>query len=279
MRRLLAALVLVLLLAPEASAQTDGEHELRNRPTQAEIAAQASFPASYLLTLYMMQLASAGSPPSQSDIDEATRQYLTNGAAVTSVPNGGPGSDYFRNGAAVTGVPSSGPGAAYFQNGAEALAYYAPRGAPAEEATGEADAGHVAPTASASPEIEDAGLQPPTAAAESAPAVVAMPMPSSPACPTCATFEQIEAALAIANSYQTPSPPAVSSCADPVALVAISRPSETVPAAPTEPAVSCPSGPSPLSRIGTVLGGALLGGLAVVLWSRPRSLRIQPHHR
>jgi len=199
---------------------------------------------------------------------------------VTGVPSGGPGADYFRNGAAVTGVPSSGPGAAYFQNGAEVLAYYTPPVAPVEHAAaGEVDAGPVASTASASPAVEDASLQSPPAATESASAAAPMPSPVGSACPTCATFDQIEAALANASRCETPAPAAAISCAESAAAIAIPRPTQTVSTFPTEPAVSCPSGPSPLSRIGTVLGGALLGGLAVVLWSRPRSLRVQAHHR
>ena len=281
MRRLLAALVLVLLLAPEAWAQTGGEHE-RTLPTQAEIAAQASLPTSYLLSLYMMQLASAGTPPSQSDIDDATRQYFTNGAAMTSVPTGGPGADYFRNGAAVTGVPSSGPGAAYFQNGAKVLAYYPPPVAPVEKPAGEVVAGPVASASAAPaiPAVEDAGVQSPPAATEAASAVAPMPWPSAWGCPTCATPEQIEAALANASRRETSPPPAQTANAEPAPApsTGVSPATEPVSPSATGPAVNCPSGPSPLSRIGTVLGGALLGGLVVVLWSRPRSLRVQPHH-
>ena len=278
MRRLLAALVLVLLVAPEAWAQTSPENALRTLPTQAEIAAQASLPTSYLLSLYMMQLASAGSPPSQSDIDEATRQYLTNGAAVTGVPTGGPGADYFRNGAQATAVPSSGPGAAYFQKGAEALAYYAPRATPAEKPASEVVASHVASTASTSSEVEgeDAGVQPASTATASA--VAPVRSPSGSPCPTCATLEQIQAALANASRPERSPPPAQTSNAQPATSTGVSPPTETVPASVSGPAVNCPAVPSPLSRIATVLGGALLGGLAVILWSRPRSLRAQPHH-
>lgn len=145
MRRTLSAIVLVLLLAPDASAQPIAAGQLaRTGAMQAEIAAQASFDTSYLLALYMTQLAAAGAPPSQADIDEAATQYLTNGAAVTGVPSTGPGAEYFRNGAAVTGVPSSGPGATYFHDGAAVMAYPTPRATPAPGATNQAVTGAVA---------------------------------------------------------------------------------------------------------------------------------------
>ena len=145
MRRALSATVLVLLLAPDAAAQpVAAEQPARAVPMQAEIAAQAAFDTGYLLALYMTQLAAAGAPPSQADIDEAARQFLTNGAAVTGVPSTGPGAEYFRNGATVTGVPSSGPGAAYFHDGADVMAYPTPRVIPAPGATNQAGAGSVA---------------------------------------------------------------------------------------------------------------------------------------
>src|ERR1700722_6552937 len=118
MRRTLTAIALVLFLAPDAFAQSvAAEQPAPTMPTQAGMAVQASFDTSYLLALYMTQLAAAGAPPSQADIDAAARQYLTNGAAVTGVPGTGPDAEYFRNGAAVTAVPNSGPGAPYFHDG------------------------------------------------------------------------------------------------------------------------------------------------------------------
>jgi|HubBroStandDraft_4_1064222.scaffolds.fasta_scaffold203513_1 hypothetical protein len=61
MRRTLPAIALVLLLAPDASAQPVAA-EQPTVPMQAEIAARASFDTSYLLALYMAQLAAAGAP-------------------------------------------------------------------------------------------------------------------------------------------------------------------------------------------------------------------------
>ena len=139
----------------------------------------------------------------------------------------------------------------------------------------------IASSTIAAQEVEDAGVQAAPAATESASAVALMPAPSGSACPTCATVEQIEAALANASKPERSPPPAQTSQTangEPAPSTGVSPATETVPIAATAPAVDCPSGPSPLSRIATVLGGALLGGLAVVLWSRPRSLRVQPHH-
>ena len=163
MPRALAAILLVLLLAPEASAQVTSGQTAGMAPVQAEVAAQASFDTSYLLALYMAKLAAAGKAPSQADVDEAARQYFTNGAAATSVPSSGPNAAYFQNGAAVTALPSSGPSAAYFHNGAEVMAYYpAPPAAPAPVATGEASAGLIGS------ELNDAGIPRPVASTEDA---------------------------------------------------------------------------------------------------------------
>src|ERR1700722_10847689 len=110
MRARFAAAGLVLLLARAASAQTLGTQPPRGTvQARSEVAAQASFDTgaqatfdtSYLLALYMMQLQGAGTPPTQADIDEAARQYFTNGAVVTAVPTSGPGAAYYRDGASV----------------------------------------------------------------------------------------------------------------------------------------------------------------------------------
>src|ERR1019366_9466210 len=147
--------VLVTLLAPLAFAQTAAGQAVRTVPTQPEIAAQATFDTGYLLALYMAQLAAAGTPPSQADIDEATRQYLTNGAAVTS-------------------VPTSGPGAAYFHNGAEVMAFPTQPVAPAPEATVSAGAGSL--ESEPYPYEMDAGVSPaPSSGEEAAPAGTSAP--------------------------------------------------------------------------------------------------------
>jgi hypothetical protein len=283
MRRALAAIVLVLLLAPEASAQVSAGQPARIVPVQAEIAAQATFDTSYLLALYMTQLAAAGTAPSQTDIDEAARQYFTNGAAMTSVPSSGPGAAYFQNGAAVTGVANSGPGAAYFHNGAEVMAYYpAPQVTPAPVATGEAGAGLVG---SESYE-QDAGVQRATASTEDAApmgAAAVQPAPTSEVragasmWPTCSPLE-IEAAMAIASQFSTAaSRPSATSCTPSIASTSVAPPAETAPTSAVAPAPNCPPGPSALSRIAPALAGAFFGGLGIALWLRPRPLRVAQH--
>lgn len=285
MRRTLSAIVLVLLLAPDASAQPIAAGQLaRTGAMQAEIAAQASFDTSYLLALYMTQLAAAGAPPSQADIDEAATQYLTNGAAVTGVPSTGPGAEYFRNGAAVTGVPSSGPGATYFHDGAAVMAYPTPRATPAPGATNQAVTGAVA---SESYE-EDAGTSqavantvegPETRPREAQPAPVSeVEVGSRTMGLTCSPLE-IEAAIAIASQFATAAAPPrsaasrpPSTASNPVPLpVETAEVAETAPARVAEAAPECPAGPSPLARIATALAGAILGGVAVALWSRRRA--------
>jgi hypothetical protein len=269
MRRFLAALVAVLLLAPQASAQTAATPHPAPLPPPPAIAAQvgaASVETSYLLALYMAELANAGTPPSQSDIDEATRQYLTNGAAVTGVPGSGPASAYFQNGAAVMGIPSSGPGAAYFHNGAEVLAYPSPRAAgtvaPATQPGGE-----TGPTAvGIMPAPEDAGALDAAEEAETGLTPVQVlpvgsgisPVPTAPA----------ESPPNPATTAPSPAPSPAPSCAPCIA----SSPEvvRVTSALPAEPAPTCPPGPSQLTRLATALGGVLFGGLAVVLWTRPR---------
>jgi hypothetical protein len=265
-----------LVLAPEASAQVAAGPIARIGPMQAEIAAQASFDTSYLLELYMTQLAAEGAAPTQAEIDEATRQYFTNGAAVTSVPSDGPGAAYFTEGAAVTGVPTKGPSADYFHNGAEVMAYYpTPKLTGAPGASGSTTASPMAASVEPAP--------PETQEAASIGIPVAPPEPVSEVQAgtgkagrlTCSPAE-IEMALAIGREYATASAP--TSCVPPT------RPSEPSSAfpfrgaapAPTvvaNPALSCATGPAPLpvlfSRVVAALCGALLGGLAVVLWRGP----------
>jgi hypothetical protein len=277
MRRALPAIVVLLLLASEASAQVAG-----GQPAQT-VATQATFDTSYLLAFYMTQLAAAGNAPTQADINEAARQYFTDGAAVTSVPTSGPGAAYFQNGAAVTGVPSSGPGAAYFHNGAQAMAYYpAPQVTPAPVATGHASA---SPAASPLYE-EDAGVPralvstaegaPTGPAATHPPPTSEVPAEASAATGlTCSPLE-IEAAMAIASQFATAAVPrpSATSCTPSPASNSVPAHAETALPSPAEPAPSCPPGASLLSRIAPALGGALFAGLAVALWSRPRPLRV-----
>jgi hypothetical protein len=287
MRGTISVIALVLVLAPDASAQpVVAGPSARMVPMDAEIAAQASFDTSYLLALYMTQLAAAGAPPSQADIDEAARQYLTNGAAVAGVPSSGPGAEYFRNGSAVAGVPSSGPGAAYFHDGAAVMAYPTPRGSPAPIAVDQAGRAAV-PSESYE---EDAGTPQTVANAEQRPETMPSEAPPAPVSrveagpetmgPPCSPLE-IEAAIAIASQFATAaaSPRPAATCSSSTVSTPVPLPvetAETVEAAPArlaETTARCPAGPSILARIATALVGAILGGLAVAFWSRPRPLR------
>jgi hypothetical protein len=94
---------------------------------------------------------------------------------------------------------------------------------------------------------------------------------------------ELEAAMAIASQFATaeapPPPPAVSCepCPAPNPYPVQRRAeSQPVAAVETAPPPACPAGPSLLSRLAPALGGALFGGLAVVLWSRPwpRPIRV-----
>ncbi len=288
MRRILVVSVLLVLVAPEASAQVAGGQPGRMGPTPVELGAQASFDTSYLIALYMTQLAAAGAAPTRADIDEAARQYLTNGAAATGVPASGPGAAYFTNGAAVTGVPPSGPGAAYFNNGAAVMAYSPPWVPAAPEATAEVRATRVGIESLA----EDAGAARPSASTEQAvPTAVASAQPRAPSEAQAASTEtgltcspqEIEAAMAIARQFAmvSSSPPPATSWMPATASPAVASPAamapkcapEAAPECPAQMASSAPRGPSFLSRITVALSGAFLGALAVALWLRPRPIR------
>ena len=262
MRRVLATTALLLVFSRTASAQVPPGPPVRTAPVQAEIAAQASFDTGYLLALYMRQLAAAGMPPSQADIDEATQQYFTNGAAAT-------------------GVPASGPGAANFHNGAEVMTYPVSGVTPKEAATGQADGGVSARASSegdASVEGTGARNEPSTPAAPSPPQMGAtqlQPGTSRAMESSCSPLE-IQAAMALATQFATSSQaqPAASECppAPPPTLVALPVEMASTPASGTE--VECPPTPSGWSRVVVALGGFLVGGLGVALWSRHRPLRI-----
>jgi hypothetical protein len=254
----------------------------RTAPVPPEVAAQASFDTGALLAIYMAQLAAAGTPPSQADVDEAARLYFTNGATVNGVPTTGPGAAYFQNGAAVMAVPSSGPAAAYFHDGAGVLAYRsAPAFTPATELTGEADAA----TVSTAPYSEDAGASSPVSSKEEprAPAGTAagppiespVTGPSTATGPTCSP-QEIEAAMAIARQFAIAS--VAPTTAPPCAPAAVSAPTPwpREPAGPcaSEPAPRCPSPPPLLPRVAAAsLGGFFFGGFAVALRLRSRSRR------
>jgi hypothetical protein len=283
MRPTAAVLLFVLLLAPVASAQGTGASQARTVPTPVEVAAQASLDTGSLLAVYMGQLAAAGTPPSQADIDQAARLYFTNGAAVTSVPTTGPRAAYFTNGAAVMAVPSSGPGAAYFHNGAAVMAYSpAPAFSRAREPTAGADAGTVgnarSPEDASTPSALPGPEQPvaPVGTAASQPIAAPPTGPSTATGPTCSPLE-IEAAMAIARQFAlaaAPAPAAPSSSPVPVpspgpqlAELASASISEFAPRGPAAPAVV-----PHLAAAG--LGGALFGGFVVALWLRSRSRRV-----
>lgn len=275
MGRILAPLLLVMLLASDALAQVSS-----GPPTGAplQVATQASFDTGFLLAAYMAQLASAGTPPSPADVDEAARLYFTNGAAVTGVPTSGPGAAYFHDGAEVTGVPTTGPGAAYFQNGAQVLAYPSPLAPPARETSVVAGAGQpiVSPP-------EDAGE--PRVASESTANVPASPsLPSQSGAGTAADLtcspREIEAAMAFASQFAAaaPAPPTEPSYTPTTASTSVTPAAETTPALVKAPPLRCPSGPSVWSRFLVAGIGAVVGALAVALWSRPRALRVAHQH-
>jgi hypothetical protein len=270
MRRTLAAVMLgLLLLARTAAAQTTTSEPVPpSLPTPQGVAAgQASVQTSYLLALYMMALASAGAPPSPADINEATRQYLTNGAAATGVPSSGPAATYFRNGADVTGVPGTGPRAAYFTQGAEVLAYpstASTAGSASPPIPVRDGAGPVAAT----PLVEDSG-EPGDVAEAAAPSTPAEATPAPPPPPTVPGSSLEGPSLASgATLAALPSPPTCPACAT---ATAMTRPTPREPPPEAVATPSCPPAPSSFGAIAAALGGAVLGGLAVVLWSRPRS--------
>jgi hypothetical protein len=276
MRRAAMTLAIVLLTAREASAQGPASQPPLVASPQGQLAAQTTFDSAYLLARYMTELAAAGAAPSQADIDEAARQYFTNGAEAMGVPSSGPGAAYFQNGAEVTGVPSTGPRAAYFRNGAEVMAY---RVSPPAMASQETPRSSVAIIGTKPPD-EDSGARPDAAnsddAGENADGNGLGPTSESKsgiatsgvACPP----SEIEAAMGIAGQFaKNSAPPAVipwvslGTATEPTPLITPSCPAPTVPV--------CTPRPSLWSRLGPGLGGAFLGGLAVALWSRPRSLR------
>ena len=283
MGRTLAALLLLMLLAPDASAQVAQVSSGGPAGAPLVVATQASFDTGYLLAAYMAQLASSGTPPTAADIDEATRLYLTNGAAVTGVPSGGPGAAYFQNGAEVTGVPTTGPGAAYFQNGAEVTAYPSPRVAPAQETT-------VAAGAAAKPSVaseEDAGVARTGSEEGVANVTTASPSPQSQSGASTASDltcspRELEAAMAFASQFATAAAPEPSytHATAPISVAPSLAPAtETIPTlAKAATAIACPSGPAVWSPYLAAAIGAILGGLAVVLWSRPRALRVAHRH-
>jgi hypothetical protein len=281
----------VLLVVPAAWAQLVAGQSPSAAATPVEVPARASFDTSALLALYMAQLAAAGSAPSQADVDEAARQYFTNGAAVTGVPSSGPGAAYFHDGAAVTGVPSSGPGAAYFHDGAAVMAYNpAPRVTPAPEATGEPNTRMAGTTTheedarvqSAVASTQQASVAPTrTEAAPQVPGSEARTEPSTATGLTCSPLE-IEAAMAIARQFATAAaPPATVTSGTPIAgPLPVPPPAALALAIATEPVSNCLPGRSLLSRIAaTALGGVFFGGFAVALWLRRRPLAVAPRRR
>jgi hypothetical protein len=255
MRRILAAMAFVLLLAPaDAFAQGYLRQPVSTSPAgQNAIAEQAGVDTAALLTLYMRQLASTGQPPSQSDIDEATRQYFTNGAAVST-------------------VPTSGPGAAYFQNGAAVMSYGA---SPSPTPTA------AAPTATVQPAAVPAQAPPVVPVAVPQPVPVSPPVetPSAAEADTTSATTTANSAAGVteAQAANPTSPPA----AAPVINISVPAPVQplvqtiVVPAAEPELVLQCPPPPSFFSRIAPALGGLLFGGFAVALWSRPRMIRNQ----
>jgi hypothetical protein len=248
MRRLLAAMVLVLLFAPRAWAQPRYlQPQAQPAPAGTLTQAQAGYDTATLLALYMSQLASSGRAPSQSDISEAARQYFTNGAAVSTVPTSGPGAAYFQNGAAamsygatpVPTVPASPP---VVQPAAVPVPVPVPAGAPDQTATPATTAADTSAPAGTAPGVTESQAANPSNQSVGTPPPAASPPPASPVQPL----------------YQT---------------IVVSPPAPPAPATEPEPEATCPPAPSLLSRIAPAFGGLLFGGFAVALWTRPRMLR------
>ncbi len=268
MRHVAAVFGLLLLQAPMASAQTAAP------PPYRHVAASE---ASYLLASYMAQLASAGTPPSQADIEQATQQYFTNGAAVYGVPASGPASAYFQNGAAAMAYPPAAgvSGASGAAAGASAgLDGGAPSGDRGSNDSGEQEAGALA--SAAQDDASPSSPSSPSLATETGGPPTARIRPAAPgvAGPNCATLDEVEAAMAIASHFEPPSSSPGSSTSS-TASTAAPAGAPTVPASPSppeetaaEPALRCPPHPSALTPVATALGGVLFGGLAVVLGSR-----------
>jgi hypothetical protein len=273
MRSSAAATVLALVLcAPAAFAQGVGGPVGRALPTRAEVAVQASYDTSYLLELYMAQLASAGTPPSQADIDEAARKYFTDGASVTAVPSRGPAAAYFRDGAQVLSY-----------EGAQQIYGSTQAATPAAAPAAMDDAGATAVESNGS-EVADAAVQGAPGNSDEQPATaVATPSEPFPTTgeeagastaqgPSHRTLE-IEAALAIARTFGTATPPGPPATPSPGAATAESPAGEAELVA-TDALLACPRAPTAFSRIAAALGGVLFGGLAAALWLRPRALRV-----
>ena len=258
MRRLLAAMVLVLLLAalaPKAGAQGYLRQQVQPAITPAQTAAQATYDNATMLALYMSQLASSGRAPNQSDINEAARQYFTNGAAVST-------------------VPTSGPGAAYFQNGAAAVTYGA---TPASTVT--APTATVQPAAvyasPAAPALQPVPVPVPVRAPDDTTAAAAAPADTSTATSSAPGVTEAQAANPTSQAAIAPPPAPTASPYPPAPVQPLYQTIllSTPPAPEPEPALRCAPEPSLFSRIGPALGGLLFGGLAVALWSRPRMIR------
>jgi hypothetical protein len=286
MLRAIAAILAFGLIASNAWAQTRPAPGAISSSEAAELAAQASLSTSYLLALYMEQLAAAGTPPTQADIDAAAHAYFTNGAAATGVPATGPGAAYFHDGAGVTAAPSSGPGAQWFHQGASALAYPAPATVPpspspsppsAAQASVPADAGLDAGEDGRGEEADagqDASISP--ASTPPLPSETAA-MPHVPATPTVAAStssltcspEELETALAIGKKYALAAAPAGSAHpgGDAGAAPAPASSAGGGSASPT-----CTAGPPAWIRIGTLVVGGALAVVGAIAWLRASAL-------
>ena len=273
MRGAIAAGALGLVVCSgQASAQVANQPEPVAPPADG-ISPQASYNVPLLLASYMSRLAAAGAPVSQEDIEEAAHQYMTNGAAATSVPTSGPAAAYFTNGAAVTGVPASGPVADYFRNGAQVFAYSPEPVAATSLETPSADAGLPRPKAAQevpASQTEVAQNSVPAPAAPTTMAATIQPAVNSATGLTCSP-QEIEAAMAIARVYAGPSTPAPVPTSAALAAAAAPEPSfeelrsSDVPRAPARS-----RRPSPWWPIVSALVGALLGAASMSLWTRVR---------
>jgi hypothetical protein len=210
----------------------------------------------YLSQLYGSQAVSAP-PESRSEAAKQAADYLTNGAAATSVPTSGPAAQYFTNGSQVTTVATS------------AIPNYsfAPAFTPAPQEP-EAEAG-------APPAIDAAPLEQPVAEDAGAPAAPANTSPSSPAgqpppgpsesAPTPGELTSVYASLLAA--YPAPTVPAPGPSA--LAITTTERPTESPPAEQPGPVARREAHHAMTAAVVTALvGGIALGALLVFLGSR-----------
>ena len=196
-----------------------------------------------------------------------------------------PGRGLYQNGAAVTGVPSSGPGSAYFQP-AEPRCSPTRRRGPARPRRRWCRRPRRRPLRRWRPCQPRRPFSPARIRARELPSFRARTTPA-PRLPSRTLHRaprrwRPRRPRRLRRRPLRPNPPAAtvatssSSTGGPGATGPESTQgsSGTASSLRRAPAATCPpAAPSPLGRLALALGGALCGGLAVALWTRPRVLR------